>query len=502
MGKSNVNVKLKGGKVLLGYKVGRTIGRGAFSKVKLAEHRGTRETVAVKIISKERLESSYRKRVEDLKKKKRREFEKTQRNTPRKVNNSSPTGYTKTTRRINSEALIATFPWNFRLLSSPRAYSHTCEKLGKDQKVQKLCDKHEAQPNTAVTSKSIRKKLDVDITEILPGHFSRRLSKEVRLLQVLEHPHIIRLYQVIETEQEYYIVTQYAPGGEMIDFIARKGKLPETQARYFFRQIISAVDHCHKSGILHRDLKLENILLSEKNEVLISDFGLGRTFKPENLCDTFCGTPLYASPELVSGVQYQGPPADVWAMGVVLFAMIAGRHPFRAKNMSQLYKKIREVDYKMPSCSESLKKLFKSIFVKSAEARATVDDLRLHEWVMEINDGKLSYSHHHCRVRYVNYLKTIARSILHQAKTDSTVKNFITNLKKFVTNEKEIDLLEWNAVAEKFECYRIIHTENSGYQLSICKESEALQEGAMNSKYGISLSPAIVYLIYKLSPKN
>ncbi|XP_063901246.1 uncharacterized protein LOC135120860 [Zophobas morio] len=120
----------------------------------------------------------------------------------------------------------------------------------------------------------------------------------------------------------------------------------------------------------------------------------------------------------------------------------------------------------------------------------------------KINDGKLSYSHHHCRVRYVNYLKTIARSILHQAKTDSTVKNFITNLKKFVTNEKEIDLLEWNAVAEKFECYRIIHTENSGYQLSICKESEALQEGAMNSKYGISLSPAIVYLIYKLSPKN
>jgi serine/threonine protein kinase len=129
----------------------------------------------------------------------------------------------------------------------------------------------------------------------------------------LDHPNIIRLYQVIDTAEELYIIMDYASGGELIDYIAAKGSLSEKEGRKFFRQLISAIDHCHLAGVIHRDLKLENMLLDENKNLVLSDFGLGRSLQTsDQVCNTFCGTPLYASPELVSGIKYVGPPADIW----------------------------------------------------------------------------------------------------------------------------------------------------------------------------------------------
>lgn len=140
-----------------------------------------------------------------------------------------------------------------------------------------------------------------------------KLSKEVKLLMRLDHPNIIRLHQVIETETEMYIIMEYASGGELIDYIAAKGHLSEREGRVLFRQLISAIDHCHLAGVVHRDLKLENLLLSSDKSLRLSDFGLGRTIRTtDQYLNTFCGTPLYAGPELVSGIKYIGPSADVW----------------------------------------------------------------------------------------------------------------------------------------------------------------------------------------------
>jgi 5'-AMP-activated protein kinase catalytic alpha subunit len=140
-----------------------------------------------------------------------------------------------------------------------------------------------------------------------------KLSKEVKLLMRLDHPNIIKLHQVIETDAEMYIIMEYASGGELIDYIAAKGHLSEREGRKLFRQLISAIDHCHMAGVVHRDLKLENLLLSSDKNLRLSDFGLGRTIRTtDQYLNTFCGTPLYAGPELVSGIKYIGPAADIW----------------------------------------------------------------------------------------------------------------------------------------------------------------------------------------------
>lgn len=104
-----------------------------------------------------------------------------------------------------------------------------------------------------------------------------KLSKEVKLLMRLDHPNVIKLHQVIDTEAELYIIMEYASGGELIDYIAAKGQLSEREGRKFFRQLISAIDHCHLAGVIHRDLKLENMLLSADKNLMLSDFGLGRS---------------------------------------------------------------------------------------------------------------------------------------------------------------------------------------------------------------------------------
>jgi serine/threonine protein kinase len=200
----------------------------------------------------------------------------------------------------------------------------------------------------------------------------------------LDHPNIIKIYQVIESEDETLILMEYAPGGELIDYILTKKHLNETEARKFFRQIISAIDHCHMANVVHRDLKLENLLLSKDKNILITDFGLGRTFdgSTKDYMTTFCGTPNYAAIELISGIPYIGVKSDIWALGVILYVMMTGKPPFDGKSINALYKRIKKIDYKIPSYfSKDLAKLLAKIFVKDPEKRASINDLRDDPWV-------------------------------------------------------------------------------------------------------------------------
>jgi serine/threonine protein kinase len=158
----------------------------------------------------------------------------------------------------------------------------------------------------------------------------------------LNHPNIIKVYQVLDSEDECLIVMDYASGGEMVEYAAKDNFLTEEEGRKYFRQLISAIDHFHLASVVHRDLKLENILLSQDKNLLITDFGLGRTFEESSdseadVMSTFCGTPNYAAFELVSGIPYDGVKTDIWAMGVILFIMIAGNPPFKGVTVSQIY---------------------------------------------------------------------------------------------------------------------------------------------------------------------
>ncbi|KAJ3215709.1 MAP microtubule affinity-regulating kinase 1 [Dinochytrium kinnereticum] len=214
--------------------------------------------------------------------------------------------------------------------------------------------------------------------------FVSALQLEVQLLMRLDHPNVITLYQVMETEDECYVVMEFASGGELIEYIAARNHLNEKEARRFFRQLISAMDHCHMANVVHRDLKLENLLLTDNKTLIISDFGLGRTFQndTDEYMKTFCGTPNYAAVELISGIPYIGVKSDIWAMGVVLYVMMTGKPPFTGENISALYSKIKAVDYTCPDYfSSELKALFGKILKKDPKARIDMDGLRTDPWV-------------------------------------------------------------------------------------------------------------------------
>ncbi|KAK6099739.1 hypothetical protein MT418_001128 [Batrachochytrium dendrobatidis] len=214
--------------------------------------------------------------------------------------------------------------------------------------------------------------------------FISNMQKEVQLMMRLDHPNIVKIYQVLETDDECFVVMEYAKGGELMDYIAARGYLTEKEARKFFRQIVSALDHCHLASVVHRDLKLENLLISQERNVLISDFGLGRTFNPDvqEYMKTFCGTPNYAAAELVSGIPYVGVKADIWAMGVVLYIMMTGRAPFQGETISLLYRHIKAVEYHIPNYfSPSLCDLLSKILVRDPVARIDMEGIRSHPWI-------------------------------------------------------------------------------------------------------------------------
>lgn len=121
---------------------------------------------------------------------------------------------------------------------------------------------------------------------------------------MLDHPNIVKLFQVIETEKTLYLVMEYASGGEVFDYLVLHGRMKEKEARAKFRQIVSAVQYCHQKKIIHRDLKAENLLLDSEMNIKIADFGFSNEFTPGNKLDTFCGSPPYAAPELFQGKEF------------------------------------------------------------------------------------------------------------------------------------------------------------------------------------------------------
>ncbi|NWS86175.1 HUNK kinase, partial [Toxostoma redivivum] len=173
----------------------------------------------------------------------------------------------------------------------------------------------------------------------------RNMKREPRIHQMIKHPNIVRLYETLETDNSYYMVMELCLGGDLLDRICDKKRLVEPEVRRYTRQILSAVEHLHCQGIVHRDLKIENFLLDENNNIKIIDFGLSNTARFEGLSQellhTQCGSPAYAAPELLAHKKY-GPKVDVWSIGVSMFAMLTGTLPFTVEpfNIKQLHQKM------------------------------------------------------------------------------------------------------------------------------------------------------------------
>eukprot|EP00668_Euglena_longa_P022024 GGOE01027405.1.p1 GENE.GGOE01027405.1~~GGOE01027405.1.p1 ORF type:complete len:599 (-),score=109.34 GGOE01027405.1:617-2389(-) len=211
-----------------------------------------------------------------------------------------------------------------------------------------------------------------------------KIKREIKILKLLRHPHIIRLYEVIETPTDIFMIMEYVEGGELFDFIVRNGRLSEGQSRRFFQQLICAVEHIHHFRIVHRDLKPENILLDKEEKVRIADFGLSALTSDGSFLSTSCGSPNYAAPEIISGKLYAGAEVDVWSCGVVLYAFLCGRLPFDEDSVPALFKKIREGNYHMPShLPHAAKDLIKRMLEVDPLKRISIAQVRDHAWFQE-----------------------------------------------------------------------------------------------------------------------
>lgn len=226
-----------------------------------------------------------------------------------------------------------------------------------------------------VAIKSIRKEKIKDEQDLV------HIRREIEIMSTLCHPHIITIYEVFENKDKIVIVMEYASQGDLYDYICDKRNISEREARHFFRQIVSAVHYCHQNGIVHRDLKLENILLDGNGNVKIADFGLSNLYHGDEYLQTFCGSPLYASPEIVNGRPYRGPEVDTWSLGVLLYTMVHGTMPFDGQNHKALVQQISTGNYRKPNNPSDACGLIRWMLMVNPECRATIEDIAGHWWL-------------------------------------------------------------------------------------------------------------------------
>ncbi|XP_076129442.1 MAP/microtubule affinity-regulating kinase 3 isoform X2 [Alosa pseudoharengus] len=221
----------------------------------------------------------------------------------------------------------------------------------------------------------------IDKTQLNPTSL-QKLFREVRIMKILNHPNIVKLFEVIETEKTLYLIMEYASGGEVFDYLVAHGRMKEKEARAKFRQIVSAVQYCHQKRIVHRDLKAENLLLDADMNIKIADFGFSNEFTVGNKLDTFCGSPPYAAPELFQGKKYDGPEVDVWSLGVILYTLVSGSLPFDGQNLKELRERVLRGKYRIPFyMSTDCENLLKRFLVLNPAKRGTLEQIMKDRWI-------------------------------------------------------------------------------------------------------------------------
>ncbi|XP_058052047.1 MAP/microtubule affinity-regulating kinase 4 isoform X3 [Ahaetulla prasina] len=221
----------------------------------------------------------------------------------------------------------------------------------------------------------------IDKTQLNPTSL-QKLFREVRIMKGLNHPNIVKLFEVIETEKTLYLVMEYASAGEVFDYLVSHGRMKEKEARAKFRQIVSAVHYCHQKNIVHRDLKAENLLLDADANIKIADFGFSNEFTLGSKLDTFCGSPPYAAPELFQGKKYDGPEVDIWSLGVILYTLVSGSLPFDGQNLKELRERVLRGKYRVPFyMSTDCENILRRFLVLNPAKRCTLEQIMKDKWI-------------------------------------------------------------------------------------------------------------------------
>ncbi|KLO17900.1 Pkinase-domain-containing protein [Schizopora paradoxa] len=215
----------------------------------------------------------------------------------------------------------------------------------------------------------------------IPKSMSAALTREIHHHRRLHHPHICQLYEVIATESHIWLVTELCSGGELFDYLAEKGRLNEEEARIVFGQLCLAVGYIHDRGVVHRDLKLENVLLDERCRVKLGDFGFTREFEKGSFLDTYCGTTGYAAPEMLMAKKYLGPEVDLWSLGIIFYCLLTGTLPFDDDDESRMREKIIIGDFDIPEwLSSDARDLIRNILQYEPSHRLNISQILAHPW--------------------------------------------------------------------------------------------------------------------------
>uniref|UniRef100_A0A673MM53 non-specific serine/threonine protein kinase n=1 Tax=Sinocyclocheilus rhinocerous TaxID=307959 RepID=A0A673MM53_9TELE len=242
----------------------------------------------------------------------------------------------------------------------------------------------------------------------------KKIFREVQIMKMLRHPHIIRLYQVMETERMIYLVTEYASGGEIFDHLVAHGRMAEKDARRKFKQIVAAVYFCHCRNIVHRDLKAENLLLDHNLNIKIVYFGFSNLFSRGQLLKTWCGSPPYAAPELFEGKEYDGPKVDIWSLGVVLYVLVCGALPFDGSTLQNLRARVLSGKFRIPFfMSTDCEYLIRHMLVLEPSRRLSMEQICKNKWMRQGDPDtefdRVSHTHKHKNTHYIHVMFAVLR---------------------------------------------------------------------------------------------
>uniref|UniRef100_A0A3Q3VXY1 SNF-related serine/threonine-protein kinase n=1 Tax=Mola mola TaxID=94237 RepID=A0A3Q3VXY1_MOLML len=219
---------------------------------------------------------------------------------------------------------------------------------------------------------------------VATGH----LFQEVRCMKLVQHPNIVRLYEVIDTQTKLYLILELGDGGDMFDYIMKHEEgLNEELAKIYFAQIVHAISYCHRLHVVHRDLKPENVVFFEKQGLVkLTDFGFSNKFQPGKKLTTSCGSLAYSAPEILLGDEYDAPAVDIWSLGVILFMLVCGQPPFQEANDSETLTMIMDCKYTVPAhVSSTCKDLIDCMLQRDPKRRASLEEIESHAWLQGVD---------------------------------------------------------------------------------------------------------------------
>ncbi|CAM9389451.1 unnamed protein product, partial [Ectocarpus fasciculatus] len=214
-----------------------------------------------------------------------------------------------------------------------------------------------------------------------PEHW-KRVQSEIKIMEQLSHARIARLFDAVETPKRMHLIMECLEGGNLCSYVKSKKRLSEEESKRIFFQLLQSIEYLHSYSVIHRDVKLENVLFNDDKDVKLIDFGFSTVCQKGKRLRVFCGTPSYMAPEIVRRSEYEGKPVDMWSLGILLYAILCGYFPFRAKNYPDLYRRIARGVFDIPEeLSPNAKDLIRQLLTMDATQRITAPAAMKHPWL-------------------------------------------------------------------------------------------------------------------------